>query len=254
MRLDYTYRTTSLITKYLTDIEVARQLIELLPQLPSIEANLRRKSLLKSSLFSARIEGDRLELQDVESSGYRQDKEKIEVFNILAALRLIYSNRFPKRVTVRTILRMHKIIMFAFEKIHPFLDGNGRVGRLFVTYILFRGNFGFRGIVSLEEYLEKHRETYYDLLAKTKMDITPFIEVFLEAIVMSAKQVVTDIQGIKEERPEDALLPRRAEILAIIRDHKLTSFDFIRRRFSKVPHSTLHFDLTQLMKKGFIIA
>jgi hypothetical protein len=48
------------------------------------------------------------------------------------------------------------------------------------------------------------------------------------------------------------LLPRRAEILGIVRDHKMVTFDTIRRRFIPVAISTLHYDLQQLMKVGLI--
>jgi len=51
---------------------------------------------------------------------------------------------------------------------------------------------------------------------------------------------------------EDRLLPRRKEILETIKDHKTVSFDFIRRRFVNVPDSTLHYELQQLIKHGFI--
>lgn len=51
---------------------------------------------------------------------------------------------------------------------------------------------------------------------------------------------------------EDALLPRRREILLIIRDHKQVSFDFIKRRFVGTPSSTLHYELQQLMKAKLI--
>lgn len=53
-------------------------------------------------------------------------------------------------------------------------------------------------------------------------------------------------------RPEDTLLPRRREIYLVIKDHQEVSFDFIRRRFMLVPASTLHYDLSQLMKQGLI--
>lgn len=49
------------------------------------------------------------------------------------------------------------------------------------------------------------------------------------------------------------LLPRRREIVEIIRDHRMVTFDFISRRFAPVPKSSLHFDLSQLIKKGHII-
>ena len=51
---------------------------------------------------------------------------------------------------------------------------------------------------------------------------------------------------------EDTLLPKRAEILATIRDHGMLSFDQIHRRFFKVNPRTLHYDLQYLLKKNLI--
>lgn len=51
---------------------------------------------------------------------------------------------------------------------------------------------------------------------------------------------------------EESLLPRRAEILAIIKDHHLLSFDRIRRRFMSVNERTLRYDLKKLKDQGFI--
>lgn len=49
-----------------------------------------------------------------------------------------------------------------------------------------------------------------------------------------------------------SLLPRRAEILAVIKDHKLVKFDFIRRRFMGVNPRTLRYDLKKLADAGLI--
>jgi DeoR/GlpR family transcriptional regulator of sugar metabolism len=51
---------------------------------------------------------------------------------------------------------------------------------------------------------------------------------------------------------EDCLLPRRQEILSIVRDHGMVTFDFIRRRFMRVTESTLHYDLKRLIAEGFL--
>jgi len=48
------------------------------------------------------------------------------------------------------------------------------------------------------------------------------------------------------------LLSRRAEIVEIIRDHKMVSFDFIARRFRAVPTRTLHYDISQLVRFGYV--
>lgn len=50
----------------------------------------------------------------------------------------------------------------------------------------------------------------------------------------------------------ECLLPRRREIIEIIRDHEMVSFDFIRRRFMAISKETIHYDLQQLIKIGLI--
>ncbi|HUV46855.1 MAG TPA: Fic family protein [Candidatus Bathyarchaeia archaeon] len=314
MNLEYTYKKTEKIEEYLQKLQVAKKVMEVLPRFPYFEENLRRQSLLKSSLFSARIEGNRLYLEEIEllSKQPKKDLAKIEVFNILKALHFIYSSQAPKKITKKFILKLHQIVLaeispsagyfrqepsaifnqagiavyltpgpdevlglikkminkvnqtkdpgpvkaatfhFIFEKIHPFLDGNGRVGRLLSTFILKNSGFGFRGLVSPEEYLEKHRQIYYDLLLINKKDITEFVEFFLQAAVVQTEKTLNQLKNVKREKPEDSLLPRRKEILNLIKNHKLVSFDFLHRRFLKVTKSTLHYDLQQLTKRGFI--
>jgi len=309
--INYTYRKTKEIEKNLIKIEVAKRVIDLLPKLPHIEETLRHKSLLKSSLFSAKIEGNKLQIEEVQNIERAKTRniEKKEVFNILQALKFIHS-RNSKKINVNLIFKLHKIVMqklspdagklrnepsaifnqagiaiymtpppselpklinqlittaktlehaairagvahFAFEKIHPFLDGNGRVGRLLSSYILKNSGYGYRGIVVLEEYLSDHREEYYDLLAISKKDITDFVEFFTKAIALSAEKAIGELQANKENS-SDTLLPRRQEIFSIINDHKMVSFNFIKRRFQKVPDSSLHYDLRALINKGFI--
>jgi len=315
MNLDFSCRETRQVEKYLRRIAVAKEVINVLPKLAHTEENLRRKSLLKSAVFSARIEGNKLTLSAIRfSQGKKepQDTAKREIFNILSTLHWLDSKSGPKALSKNLILTVHKKIMnglvaeagylrkeasaifnqagvaiylpappnevpilikkiidktnrskeappvkaalfhFAFEKIHPFLDGNGRVGRILSSFILKRGGYGFRGLVSFEEFIEENRQTYYDLLSLNKKDITPFIVFFLESLAIQAERAIKDLTNKKEEQPEDSLLPRRREILEIIQDHKMVSFDFIKRRFLKIPDSTLHYDLKRLLEKGFV--
>ena len=144
------------------------------------------------------------------------------------------------------------IAHFAFEKAHPFLDGNGRVGRILMNWHLKRLGFEFAGLISFEEYLENHRDKYYSTLATEKRNITEFVEFILEAIAESAQKVILELEANKEEKIENILLPRRAEILAIIREHQMVSFDQIKRRFLSINPRTLHYDLQDLIKKNLI--
>lgn len=51
---------------------------------------------------------------------------------------------------------------------------------------------------------------------------------------------------------EDSLLPRRFEILQVIKDHKMVNFDFIKRRFFGVNDRTLRYDLKKLVETGLV--
>jgi Fic family protein len=138
----------------------------------------------------------------------------------------------------------------AFEKIHPFLDGNGRVGRLLFQAILAKNNYHFNWLLSIEELMQARKQTYYSLLDQD--DATEFIEFLLQILFEESERLKNQIGNLSHPTDEDFLLPRRKEILEIIRDHQTISFDQIQRRFLKVPGRTLRYDIKQLEKQGFI--
>ena len=141
---------------------------------------------------------------------------------------------------------------YQFEKIHPFLDGNGRVGRLILTQQLRRINFDFSGLLSREEKIDQTRDDYYYHLQNESRDVTAFIEYFLSLMVDSASQVLTKISQPHDLSTASTLLPRRQELLNIIADHSPCSFDFLHRRFMAIPASTLRYDLLNLQRKNLI--
>lgn len=85
-----------------------------------------------------------------------------------------------------------------FETIHPFLDGNGRLGRLLISLLLCDSGMLDEPILYLSLYLKQRRETYYSLLQQVRMHGTweTWLEFFLEGVYVSAKQAVQTAKEI----------------------------------------------------------
>jgi hypothetical protein len=83
-------------------------------------------------------------------------------------------------------------------------------------------------------------------------DATEFITFFLEVLLEEIERLKKQLETLQHPPKEAFLLPRRQEILQIIKEHTIISFDQIQRRFLKIPGRTLRYDLQQLIKIGSI--
>jgi len=90
------------------------------------------------------------------------------------------------------------LIHYQFETIHPFLDGNGRVGRLMITLYLVSKGILKKPILYLSDFLERNRRLYYDNLmdVRLKGDLTKWFKFFLVGIIETAKSGITTFDGI----------------------------------------------------------
>ncbi len=92
------------------------------------------------------------------------------------------------------------IAHYQFETIHPFLDGNGRVGRLLITLYLVGNKILDKPSLYLSDYIEKHKTLYYDKLTfvREKNDLKGWIEFFLEAIIETSKSSIESFKQVLE--------------------------------------------------------
>ena len=92
------------------------------------------------------------------------------------------------------------ILHYQFESIHPFLDGNGRIGRLLVPlYIQSKGMLE-KSCLYISDYIERNKDTYYDLLTRvrTHNDMIAWIKFFLEAVIETSKTAKEKFKKVVE--------------------------------------------------------
>ena len=92
------------------------------------------------------------------------------------------------------------MVHYQFETIHPFLDGNGRIGRLLVTLLLCQKNVLTKPLLYLSAFFEQHRQEYYELLLKVSQlgAWREWIEFFLRAITEQSEDAVTRSRRLLE--------------------------------------------------------
>ncbi len=120
-----------------------------------------------------------------------------------------------------------------FETIHPFLDGNGRVGRLLITLLLIHAGVLQEPLLYLSLYLKQHRSTYYELLDRVREtgDWEAWLEFFLEGVQVTAAGAVNTTRRLLElfanDRNAIEKLGRRAgsalRVYAALRERPILS-------------------------------
>lgn len=90
------------------------------------------------------------------------------------------------------------IAHYQFETIHPFLDGNGRVGRLLITLFLIDQKVIRKPVLYLSNYFDKNRIRYYDSLTRVRRDndIKSWLIFFMEGIIETCKSAIQSFEEI----------------------------------------------------------
>ncbi len=141
-----------------------------------------------------------------------------------------------ERIQLPDLMRI-AMAHYQFETIHPFLDGNGRLGRLLITLYLVSNNILSKPTLYLSAYFEKHKALYFDNLmrARTANDVLQWIRFFLVAVIETSKQGIATFKSILALREDiesrrlitlGKKLPRAQQLLQhLYKTPKLTAAD-----------------------------
>ena len=99
------------------------------------------------------------------------------------------------------------LVHYQFETIHPFLDGNGRVGRLLIPLYLVNKGILKKPVLYLSDFMEQHRKFYYDnlMIVREKSNITQWFKFFLVGIIETAKNGISTFDGIMQLQKQNEL-------------------------------------------------
>lgn len=105
--------------------------------------------------------------------------------------------------TIPTIIKAG-LIHAQFETIHPFLDGNGRTGRMLITFYLWKEEYLEKPILFLSSFFKKHQKIYYErLFGYHNEDVSEWIDFFLDGVVEIANEAINIVDKITMLREKD---------------------------------------------------
>lgn len=93
-----------------------------------------------------------------------------------------------------------------FETIHPFLDGNGRTGRMLITFFLWHEHFLENPVLFLSSYFKRHQEAYYEkLMLYHTGNVASWVDFFLDGVIEIANEAVATVDKITKLREQDMM-------------------------------------------------
>lgn len=145
-----------------------------------------------------------------------------------------------------------------FETIHPFLDGNGRVGRLLIALMLVEAGALRQPLLYLSLYFKSNRQEYYDRLqrVRTHGDWEGWLRFFLEGVQLMARDAIDTLERVRKIFAKDGeriagvgrLAPAALKVHAHLKHHAITSIATAAKA-TKINRTTVTTVLERLMKQ-----
>ena len=164
-----------------------------------------------------------------------------------------YMEKSPEPLIVKIAI-MH----YQFEAIHPFLNGNGRIGRLLIILYLVRGKALYLPLLYMSDYFEKNRVAYYMHLLDVSKNSTysDWLKFFLTGVVYQSKIVIGKISKLSEYYKEkgDALEKYSKPTYVLFQQLFASYFITIQRAsfLIKVTYPTAKMAVENLVKEGIL--
>jgi len=144
------------------------------------------------------------------------------------------------------------VFHYEFEFIHPFIDGNGRIGRLWQSLILYKWKSIF-SVIPIESVIKETQQEYYNALeaSGTMGESTPFIEFMLEAILKACENELINGKNVPINVLKNVPIKRLDKILSLIADNSSITIDQL-AQLCKVSDKTIKRDITKLKEQGLL--
>lgn len=154
------------------------------------------------------------------------------------------------------------ILHYQFESIHPFLDGNGRIGRLLIPLYIQSKEILDKSCLYISDYIERNKDTYYDMLTRvrTHNDMIAWIKFFLEVVIETSKTAKEKFRNVVEltmEMDKTIIkLPIKAENAKKVIDVLYNEPIINRKKLMEITNikpSTLKDTVNVLLEKNIIV-
>lgn len=146
-------------------------------------------------------------------------------------------------------------------RIHPFIDGNGRVARAVATLILFLGRYDIRRFFSLEEYYDKDAISYYENLKKaSEGNLSAWLEYFTLGVAIEFDRIKLKVLKLSKDRylkeklggKQVFLSERQVKIVEYIQSVGYLQNQSFKELFPDISEDTVLRDLADLVQKGIV--